>query len=187
MGTGQNAFGDSQTRPSSSPSALWPIGLRVESQELRVPENLFPRFKAMDEMYHPVPSYRDPLHLLPQVQLNDAVERVIQGSELGRTPNPTVDSAQEFPLPTVSGICLRIVQQGHFLSPGLHLPTSSYNQCTPGPARQPSVWSLLWKMPLVQACRPSASARPAAGLCCQSAGHRLCVPASPAHFAKSSY
>ena len=49
-------------------------------------QDLFPPFKAMDKMYHPVPSCRDPLHLLPQAQLNDAVERGIQRSELGRPP-----------------------------------------------------------------------------------------------------
>ena len=41
-------------------------------------QDLFPRFKAIDKMYHPVPACRDPLHLLPQAQPDDAGERGIQ-------------------------------------------------------------------------------------------------------------
>lgn len=55
-------------------------------------------------------------------------------TELGRPPNPTADSAQEFPLPMVSGLSLRTVQQGHFLSPGPHLPASPLQSVHPRPS-----------------------------------------------------
>lgn len=59
VGSWTECIGDSLTRPSGSPSALWPTGLGVATRTCSH------GFKAMDEMYHPVPAWRDPLHLLP--------------------------------------------------------------------------------------------------------------------------
>ena len=82
----QNALGNSQTRSSSSPSGLW---LATVSGQ----QDLFPWFKAVDKMYHLAPSYGDPLHLLPQAQLNDTVEMGTQRPEPGGPPNSTAGSA----------------------------------------------------------------------------------------------
>lgn len=82
----QKAFANSQSGSSRSPSALWLANVSGQ-------QDLFPWFKAVDKMYHLASSYGDPLHLLPQGQLNDTVEMGTQRPEPGGPPNSTAGSA----------------------------------------------------------------------------------------------